>query len=164
MAVLAKDYDRSLRPRPEISYVRKPAKVARCRNEEAHAHWHQNSVVGWLAKTEVEVLAARQLAGANALTTNVEVKFRKLAAEWSREVRSVSSVGAMTSHSKYREIIHLGWDVVPFLLADLQQHRGFWFTALNEITGIRPFDPSDAGKSKQMTEAWVQWGKRKGII
>jgi len=50
------------------------------------------------------------------------------------------------------------------MLNDLQNNRGFWFPALTEITGIRPFDLSDAGNSKRMVEAWVKWGKRKKLI
>lgn len=50
------------------------------------------------------------------------------------------------------------------MLKDLQENRGFWFTALYEITGIRPFDPRDAGNSKKMIEAWVKWGKLKKYI
>ena len=177
MPVLVQEYDRSLRPRSESLYVRKPTKVVRCRNEQAHVcsfprksaihvrwHTHQSIFTDWLAKTEVESSAVRQLAGAFTPAANVEVRFHNLATEWLSEVGSVSSVDALTSHPKYRDIVRLGWDVVPFLLADLQQNRGFWFTALSEITGIRPFDPSDAGKSKRMTEAWINWGKRKGII
>jgi hypothetical protein len=94
----------------------------------------------------------------------VEERFRKLADEWSRETRAVSSVSVLVSHPKYQEIIRLGWKVVPILLHDLQNEGDFWFPALAEITGVRPFDRSDAGKSKKMTAAWITWGKRKGII
>jgi len=91
-------------------------------------------------------------------------RFHRLAAEWDREVGNISSLTAMTRHPKYREIIDLGWKVVPLMLDDLQRNRGFWFLALNEITGIRPFDPRDAGNTKRMTEAWLKWGKFKRII
>lgn len=94
---------------------------------------------------------------------STEERFHRLAAEWVREIGSVSSISRMTSHPKYREIIDMGWGVVQFLLADLQK-GGFWFTALFEITRVRPFDPSDAGNYPIMTEAWVKWGKWKGII
>jgi hypothetical protein len=70
----------------------------------------------------------------------------------------------MVAHSKYRQIIDLKWDAVPLMLVDLQKNRGFWFPALKEITGIQPFDPSDAGNSERMIKAWVQWGKRKQLI
>lgn len=87
--------------------------------------------------------------------------FVKLADEWSRDVGNASSISALTSHPKYQEIVKLGWDVVPYLLSDLQQNKRFWFPALYEITKIRPFDPSDAGNSRRMTEAWVKWGQRR---
>lgn len=94
----------------------------------------------------------------------VEERFHQLADEWSREVRTISSVKDLTSHPDYQKIIALGWDVVPFLLTDLTQKHRFWFPALSAITGIRPFDPSEAGNSKRMTEAWIAWGKRKKLI
>jgi hypothetical protein len=153
--------EESPQTRPEDSYVRKPTKFVKCRNERVHASSRQGKET---AKQVSWHVVSRQRADNNAATTNLEARFRKLANEWSNEVSVVSSVGGLTSHPKYQEIIRLGWDVVPFLLSDLQRNRGFWFTALNEITGIRPFDLSDAGKSERMAKAWIQWGKRKGII
>jgi hypothetical protein len=94
----------------------------------------------------------------------IEKRFRALAADWSENTRHISSVNDLISHSSYQEIIKLGWDVVPFLLLDLQQNKRFWFPALHAITKVRPFDPSDAGNSRRMTEAWVTWGKRKELI
>jgi hypothetical protein len=94
-----------------------------------------------------------------ALTT--EQRFRKLADKWSSEVSTISSPRDLVSHPCYREIIKLGWDVVPYLLEDLQHNDGYWFEALHEITRIQPFDRNDAGNVKRMTAAWVAWGKRK---
>jgi hypothetical protein len=91
-------------------------------------------------------------------------RFHLLAAEWSKEVQNVSSLTAMTAHPKYRQIIDLGWEVVPFMLTDLQRNKRFWLPALHEITGIQPFDPSDAGNSKRMMSAWIKWGKNKRYI
>jgi PAS domain-containing protein len=94
----------------------------------------------------------------------IEERFRKLADEWARETSTISSVDALVSHPKYQDIIRLGWDVVPVLLRDLQNNGDFWFPALAEITGLRPFDRRDAGKSIKMTAAWISWGKKRGII
>jgi hypothetical protein len=94
---------------------------------------------------------------------NLEEVFREYADQWERETASISSVTALTSHPKYQEIVNLGWPVVPYLLADLKNKRGYWFNALYEITKIRPFDPGDAGNSKRMVEAWLNWGKMKKI-
>src|SRR5271157_2234093 len=81
-------------------------------------------------------------------------RFHRLADEWSKDIASISSLDAMVSHPNYQEIIKLGWDVVPYLLTDLQQNKRFWFPALAEITKIRPFDLRDAGNGKRMIEAW----------
>ncbi len=94
----------------------------------------------------------------------VENRFNRLAKEWAASVGNISSLTVMAEHPRYREIINLGWDVVPFLLRDLQQNRGFWFPALSAITKITPFDPRDAGNGKRMTKAWIEWGKRKRLI
>jgi|SRR5580698_6739516 hypothetical protein len=94
----------------------------------------------------------------------IEETFRRLADEWSKETAHISSADDLVSHRRYQEIIKLGWGVVPYLLIDLQQNRRFWFPALYEITRIRPYDPSDSGNGKRMTEAWVRWGRWKELI
>ena len=94
---------------------------------------------------------------------DVKQQFYRLADEWSRETMHVSSASDMINDKRYQEIIGLGWDVVPYLLTDLQQNKRFWFPALAAITGVRPFDPSDTNSPRRMTEAWVRWGKRKGL-
>jgi len=96
--------------------------------------------------------------------SDIQQRFYRLADEWTQAIGSSSSLTAMSRHPKYREIVQLGWPVVPYLLQDLQRNRGFWFPALDEITGIRPFDLSDAGNSRRMIQAWVQWEKRKKLI
>lgn len=97
-----------------------------------------------------------------ALTT--EERFRKLADAWSKETRHISSVSDLIYDRHYQEIINLGLDVLPYLLADLQSNKRFWFPALAAITGVRPFDPGDSNNPRRMAEAWVRWGKRKGLI
>jgi len=91
-------------------------------------------------------------------------KFHRLAAEWALQTNYISSTEDITSNSNYQEIIRLGWDAVPLLLKDLRENQRFWFPALTAITGIRPFDPSDAGNSKRMVNAWLKWGTKKGLI
>jgi hypothetical protein len=95
---------------------------------------------------------------------SVEYKFLQLANEWEKDTAYVSSVTDLKTHPLYKKIIDLGWDVVPFLLKDLEVNKRFWFPALAAITKIRPFDPSDAGNGAVMMQAWLTWGKRKGLI
>lgn len=94
----------------------------------------------------------------------LEDRFRSLADDWSRSTGHISSVDDLVSHPSYQEIVRLGWDVVPLLLVDLKENQRFWFPALNAITKLRPFDPGDAGNGRRMTDAWIKWGQRKGLI
>jgi hypothetical protein len=94
----------------------------------------------------------------------LEARFHRLAEEWLADTENVSSVAVLTSHPKYQEIISMGWAVVPFLLTDLEGGRGCWFPALNVITGIRPFDPKQAGNFEKMAAAWIKWGREKHLI
>lgn len=94
----------------------------------------------------------------------VEERFRRLADDWSQHTRHISSTSDLVAYPTYQEIIDLGWSVVPLLLRDLQDNKRFWFPALYAITQVRPFDLSDAGNGRRMTEAWIRWGKRKGLI
>lgn len=172
-------FERPGRSRVVDAYVRRPAKRIVCRNMHAytaaypskasaiHVLWGQSphgSFAEWVATAEIEDRLVHQLLTSKVEATSIGERFRKLADEWASDVSNVSSVEALTLHPKYQQIVGLGWDVVPFLLADLQAKRGFWFTALNQITGVRPFDRSDAGNSRRMAEGWIRWGKRKGII
>jgi hypothetical protein len=58
----------------------------------------------------------------------------------------------------------LGGDVVPLILADLRQEPYLWFRALRAITGEDPVPAASQGKVRQMAEAWIQWGKQKGLL
>lgn len=110
---------------------------------------------GSIAETDVVLLDPK---------VSVEKRFLQLADDWSENTRHMSSINDLVAYSSYQEIIKLGWDVVPFLLADLQQNKRFWFPALYAITKVRPFDPSDSGNGRRMADAWINWGKRKGFV
>ena len=77
---------------------------------------------------------------------SVAQRFQKLAKQWQKETVYLSVIEQMTDHPAYREIVALGWPVVPFLLADLQRQPNHWFPALAAITGENPVPEEDAGK------------------
>jgi hypothetical protein len=70
----------------------------------------------------------------------------------------------MAKHPAYQEIILMGQQVVPLLLAELRRDPDFWFAALRAITGENPVPPASAGKVKEMARAWIAWGKARGYI
>jgi len=67
-------------------------------------------------------------------------------------------------HPSYQKIIRMPENVVvPLLLRELRSNGGFWFPALTAITDQNPVDPRYAGNVKKMTEAWLEWGRKRGI-
>lgn len=98
------------------------------------------------------------------MTTAKQKQFHRLVNRWKKETAHLSSSAQMARHPAYQEIIGMGSSVVPFLLAELQRKPDFWFLALREITGENPVLPEDAGKIKEMTQAWLEWGQSKGYI
>jgi hypothetical protein len=102
--------------------------------------------------------------GVSVAPQTTEEFFRQFATEWQEQARFDSSTTDATNRPAYRAIVKLGWEVVPFLLKDVKNKKGFWFPALAEITGIRPFDKGDAGNVRRMAHAWIAWGKKKGLV
>jgi hypothetical protein len=115
-------------------------------------------------KSLVETWIYPQAKSSKIHTESIDVRFFRLAEEWSLNTRYKSSVSDMINDSNYQQIIALSWPVVPLLLNDLKQRKRFWFPALAAITGVRPFDPIDTSNYVRMTDAWIRWGKRKGLI
>lgn len=90
--------------------------------------------------------------------------FRTLVKQWKKDTEADSSLLRMIRHPAYQEIIGLGEPVVPLLLAELQHEPDFWFAALQKITGIDPVPKASAGKIGEMTKAWIDWGRDKGLV
>jgi ribosomal protein L5 len=94
--------------------------------------------------------------------TNPQLVFETLASEWKEQVSGSSFVAEKTSHPAYQKIIEMGQVVVPFLLRELEQKPTHWFEALKAITGANPVQPEQRGRTKQMAQAWLQWGREQG--
>jgi type I restriction enzyme M protein len=95
---------------------------------------------------------------------SVESEFKVLAAEWKAEHGVKASVVKMAQHPAYQQIIELGEKVVPLLLKELEREPDHWFLALNKITGEDPVPSAGRGHLKSMADAWVSWGKKKGLL
>lgn len=91
-------------------------------------------------------------------------RFQELTEQWKNETATSSSISEIAMHPAYQAIIGLGQDVLPYILRDLQESSSHWFWALKIITGIDPVPPEDRGHIQRMTNAWLQWGKRQGLI
>ena len=91
-------------------------------------------------------------------------QFETLADRWREFTRFRSSLTEIINNPLYRAIIQLGDDVVPLLLGELQREPEPWFAALREITGEDPVLPAQRGDMRAMTQSWLRWGRRRGLI
>ncbi len=100
---------------------------------------------------------------------SVAERFRRLEALWSAETQILSDPGRIMGHPAMRAIIALGGEVVPIILRELQAKPSFLAWALPEITGEKQAPPKIEGGFCKWdvvaeTEAWLQWGRRKGLV
>ncbi|MBD2298533.1 hypothetical protein H6G28_07950 [Nostoc sp. FACHB-190] len=85
-----------------------------------------------------------------------------LAQQWREENRGVSSNNQMSMHPAYQQIIGMGETIIPLLLRELERKSGHWFWALKSISREDPVPSECRGNTKEMTKAWLEWGKRRG--
>lgn len=92
----------------------------------------------------------------------VEQIFNNLSARWLRETSIESDPERIVFHPAYQRIMGLGPQVLPLILRDLGQSHHHWFWALTAITG------EDAAEGQTTVggaaEAWLAWGRRRGLI
>lgn len=94
--------------------------------------------------------------------SRLERRFRQLVSEWKAGRGPQSSVAKMAMHPAYQQIIGLGRDAIPLLLAEMEREPSHWAWALRAITGEDPVPEASRGKLFETAQAWVQWGHEKG--
>jgi hypothetical protein len=96
---------------------------------------------------------------------NRQARFDRLAAEWKSETLFLSKISAKVLHPAYQKIIGMGADAIPFILRDLKDNGpNHWGWALNAITDDNPVSKDAVGNISAMSEAWLQWGVKKGYL
>jgi hypothetical protein len=58
----------------------------------------------------------------------------------------------------------MGPEVVPLILAELDKEPDHWFWALEAITEENPVGDNIAGDMAASAKAWVQWGRKNGLL
>lgn len=91
-------------------------------------------------------------------------KFYNLKTQWEAETVMLSSITEIAMNPAYQQIIGMGLVVIPLILTDMREKPGHWFWALKSITGKDPVLPEQRGRIKEMTKAWLNWGKEQGYI
>jgi hypothetical protein len=90
--------------------------------------------------------------------------FREYADNWYKETIRDSSTSRMTSNVNYLKVIKLGPAVVPLILRELQSDPAPWFLALRVLTENTEVGKGHAGDFEKIAEAWISWGKERGLI
>jgi hypothetical protein len=97
----------------------------------------------------------------------LEVLLRHQIDKWKTDTRHWSSTTKMIAHPNYLRIIGLAQystdhEIERALLRELEVEPDYWFAALTAISGEDPAKPEfDFDES---VDAWLEWGREKGII
>ena len=90
--------------------------------------------------------------------------FNELRDVWRNETAHLSSTTARVLHPSYQRIIGLGRRVLPLLLAELRDRPAQWTWALRAIAGEDPVSPTARGALRKERDAWLNWGRQRGLI
>lgn len=95
---------------------------------------------------------------------NPETRFLTLKAQWEADTAMLSSATEIAMHPAYQQIIGMGETAVRLILVEMKKKPGHWFWALKSITGEDPVLPKQRGRVKEMTQAWLRWGREKNYL
>lgn len=95
---------------------------------------------------------------------NPAIRFFTLKSQWEKETAVVSSVTQMAMHPSYQQIIGMGPAAIPLILNEMAVKPGHWFWALKSISGEDPVPPENRGRVREMTEAWLHWGREQNYL
>ncbi len=99
-----------------------------------------------------------------ATPARVREKFQRLAAKWREQSRFLSNSVQIAMLEPYQRIIGMGEGVVPLILEEMRREPGHWFWALQAITEEDPVPTDARGKVREMTVAWLKWGRQHRLI
>jgi hypothetical protein len=91
-------------------------------------------------------------------------RFERLAAEWKQRSKYLSNTAQMAMLPSYQRIVGMGAAAVPFILDELAREPNQWFWALEAITEENPVPQEAAGRVRLMAQAWIDWGRRNGMV
>jgi len=90
---------------------------------------------------------------------NPMIRFSSLEREWKESTSMLSSITEIAMHPSYQQIIGMGPTALPIIFLSMRREPDHWFWALRAITGENPIPINQRGKIKEMTDAWMEWGK-----
>lgn len=91
--------------------------------------------------------------------TNLQEKFQRLATQWRKETRHISSIHEKSMNMAYQKIIAMGRDALPFIFRDFQRTHDDWVWALQAITEAEPVS-EQFDDFNEVVEAWLDWARK----
>jgi hypothetical protein len=92
----------------------------------------------------------------------VQTTFESLAGRWEQETGAFSTIIDKVTHPAYQRIIGLGPAAIPLILRRIRERPGYWFWALEALTGVDP--AQDADGFDTAVGAWLRWGRGQRFI
>jgi hypothetical protein len=99
------------------------------------------------------------------------IEFQGYARAWRQSrPKGSSSAQQLAADLNYLRIIEMSDRAVPCLLKQLENELAVgapdhWFIALWATTkGANPVPPESQGKMREMAKAWIEWGRKEGLL
>jgi hypothetical protein len=92
----------------------------------------------------------------------VEADFKKLAEQWWRETRILSSIHAKIFNPNYQRIIGMGRASLPLIFRELRDRGGHWYWALECITGDNP--AKDCATLPEAKGLWLEYARKHNYV
>ena len=108
--------------------------------------------------------AAARFAARADRRTELRRRFERYADEWRARTAHLSVLSQRVMHPSYQRIIGLGPEALPLIIERLVVQPDHWFWALSSISGEDPARPEDAGRFDAMRKAWIDWGRKRGLL
>lgn len=88
--------------------------------------------------------------------------FREVASLWRQETRILSSIQAKIFNPHYQRIIGMGPAALSFIFTELKERGGYWYWALECITGENPAHQAESISLAKA--AWLEYAVARGYL
>jgi hypothetical protein len=93
-----------------------------------------------------------------------ERRFNQFADKWIAETGFLSDPIRKFMDRSHLKIIAMGEKVLPLILRELERKSGYWFVALDAVSPENPVQAEDQVSFDATANAWLRWGKQRGLI
>jgi hypothetical protein len=92
----------------------------------------------------------------------LEAEFQKQSRGWHNDTRVMSSIQKKIFNEHYQRIIGMGKPALPLIFRELKERGGYWYWALECITGLNP--AASATNIEEAKRAWLEFATSANYI